>query len=78
MTRVDSVPQKAARSLPSGLMATASIDKGATAHTDAHRVEVEGFTDMEPIRSLADLFQNLPGEMSMAEETVGAIGGCWI
>jgi hypothetical protein len=71
VTHRDSSQQPAARELLSKLMTSAFIDIRATAYSGAHLVEIEGFTDLERIRLLADLFHNVPGEMATAEQSDG-------
>jgi hypothetical protein len=70
MTRRTSA-QDAAKTLLTTLLTEALIDMRATAYSGAHVVEVEGFTDLERIRVLADMFHNVPGEMQEAADGAG-------
>jgi len=69
VTHRDSSHQEAARQLLLNLMTSAFIDIRSTAYSGAHLVEIEGFSDLERIRLLADLFHNVPGEMARVEES---------
>ena len=71
MRRRKSRSQNEALSVLTTLMTYAFIDIRATSYVGEHAVEIEGVSDNEHIRLIADLFHNIPGRMKRATETDG-------
>ena len=76
MTPKLSKDQQAARQFLGTLMGLAFIEIRATAYVGAHLVEIEGLDHNERIRLLADMFHNVPGQMTSAAEKDGNYQKC--